>query len=98
MSTNTKLPVLEAQVDAIAQFRDDLYGGVKVVYDDKAKAIEMLKYGLFMKPRKGLLIGLGYNRSGDKSLLESTMIHEVNKNTKVGNTVTYDLDYKRIST
>jgi hypothetical protein len=95
MNTNTKYPVLEAQVDTIVQLRDNLHFGAMIIYDDKAKAIEMLRYGLFWRLRPSFLIGLDYNRTGDKTKIETTMTHKVNKDTKVGTTVEYNLNLKK---
>ena len=41
MSSNAKQPVLMAQTDMIARLTKNIYGGAKIVYDDKAKAIDM---------------------------------------------------------
>lgn len=68
-------------MDVLGQVTDDLYAGGKLIYDDKAKAIEMLRYGLFLKTKDQFRMGLEYNRMGDKTLLETTINHQVNKDT-----------------
>ncbi len=54
-----------AQTDLIVRVIKSLYGGVKIVYDDKAKIIDMQRYGLFWKAQKNMLLGLEYNHTGD---------------------------------
>lgn len=65
MNNNARQPVVMAQTDIIARLTKTLYGGAKIVYDDKAKSLEMQKYGLFWKAYKNFLIGLEYNHIGD---------------------------------
>ena len=41
MSNNAKSPVMMGQTDIVARLTKRLYGGAKIVYDDKAKAFDM---------------------------------------------------------
>jgi hypothetical protein len=61
MSNNAKQRVIMAQADVIARVTKKFYGGAKIVYDDKARSLEMIKYGLFFKAQKNFLVGLEYN-------------------------------------
>ena len=81
-----------AQTDFIARLTKTLYGGAKIVYDDKAKSLEMQRYGLFLKAYKNFLVGVEYNHIGDRSLIEGTISHKLNLSTSIGSTITYDLD------
>lgn len=67
MNSNAKAPqnVMTAQADIIARLTQSIYGGAKVLYDDKANTIEMRKYGVFWKAKKNFLIGVEYNQVGD---------------------------------
>lgn len=58
-------PVIMAQTDLVARLTKTLYGGAKLVYDDKARAFDMQRYGLFWKAEKNLLLGLELSRIGD---------------------------------
>ena len=49
MSNNAKDRVIMGQVDLIARITKSLYGGTKIIYDDKARSLEMARYGLFWK-------------------------------------------------
>lgn len=81
MSNNAKDRVVMGQADVIARITKQLYGGAKVIYDDKAKSFEMTRYGLFWKAQKNLLIGLEYQQTGDFSGIETTINHKVNLDT-----------------
>ena len=81
MSSNAKQPVLMAQTDMIARLTKNIYGGAKIVYDDKAKAIDMQKYGLFWKAQKNFLVGLEYNQVGDKSSVDASFNHKIDIST-----------------
>ena len=72
--------------------------GAELIYDDKAKAIEKLRYGFFWRLSPTTLLGLNYNRLGDKVKYESTISNQVNYNTTVGTTLEYIIDYKRFHT
>lgn len=74
----------------IARVTKKLYGGAKIVYDDKARSLEMIKYGLFFKAQKNFLVGLEYNHTGDKCLLEASINHKVDLDTQVGSLISYD--------
>jgi hypothetical protein len=41
MTTNVKAPVMLGQIDFIARIFKNVYGGVKLIYDDKAKAVTL---------------------------------------------------------
>jgi hypothetical protein len=58
-----------------------LYGGAKIIYDDKARAFEMTRYGIFWKAQKNFLLGVEYNHTGDLSAIEATINHKVNLDT-----------------
>jgi hypothetical protein len=75
--------------------RNDLWAGAKVIYDDKAKAVELLRYGLFWRTRPQFLWAFEYNRVGDKSNFQSSLYHKVSKTTKIGSVFKYDIDFKR---
>lgn len=49
MSNNAKDRVIMGQADLIARITKSLYGGAKIIYDDKAHSFEMARYGLFWK-------------------------------------------------
>jgi hypothetical protein len=53
------------QADVIARVTKSLYGGAKIIYDDKARTLEMTRYGMFWKAQKNFLVGLEYNKTGD---------------------------------
>lgn len=97
MSNNAKSPVMMGQTDIVARLTKRLYGGAKIVYDDKAKAFDMQKYGFFWKAQKNFLIGLEYNQVGDRQFVDASFNHKINKTTSVGNTVSYDIVSKKIS-
>ena len=67
-----------------------------MIYDDKAKALIMLKYGLFWKAQKNFNLGLEYNHIGDKTSLDGTVYHNVNPFTKIGSTFSLDFTSKKI--
>jgi hypothetical protein len=67
MNNNAKLPVVMGQADIIARLTKSLYGGAKIIYDNKAQAVELQRYGLFWKAQKNLLVGLEYNHTGDRT-------------------------------
>jgi hypothetical protein len=58
----------------------------------------MMRFGLFWKAQKGLLMALEYHRLGDKRAVEATVHHKVSANTVVGSTLIYDVDYKKFLT
>jgi len=86
-----------SQADVIARITKNLYGGAKLIYDDKARTLEMTRYGMFWKAQKNLLVGLEYNHTGDLSAIEASFNHKVNLDTSVGSTVIYDLNKKSLS-
>ena len=57
---------LQASVDLLARLQKNLYGGAQIVYDDKAKGLTLLRYGLFHKAAKDFNLGLEYNHIGDR--------------------------------
>lgn len=81
MSSNEKRPVIMLEADVMARLAKSWYGGAKVVYDDKAVALEMLRYSVFWKARKNFLIGLEYSQSGDRKSIEGTFNHKINIDT-----------------
>jgi Eukaryotic porin len=97
MSNNVKDRVIMGQADVIARVTKQVYGGAKIVYDDKAHSLEMTRYGAFWKAQKNFLLGLEYNQTGDLQALEATINHKVNLDTSVGSTIVYDLSKKRLS-
>jgi len=97
MSNNAKDRVIMGQADLIARITKSLYGGAKLIYDDKANSFEMARYGLFWKAQKNFLVGLEYHHTGDMSAIETTINHKVNLDTSVGSTIIYDLTKKRLS-
>lgn len=98
MSNNAKSGnVIMAHGDIVARLTKNVYGGAKVVYDDKAKTLEQQQYGLFWKAQKNFLIGLEYSQTGDKTALNASLNHKVNLTTEVGNIISYDLNLKRIT-
>lgn len=94
----TPWPVVMAQTDLIARLTRNLYGGAKIVYDDKAQALEMQRYGMFWKAQKNFLIGLEYNKTGDRQSIDATFNHKINLSTQIGSTVSYDLNQKKLFT
>lgn len=44
-----------------------------MIYDDKAKAVEKLRYGVFWRLRPTTLLGLNFSRLGDKTKYETTI-------------------------
>lgn len=79
-----------AQADLIARLTKALYGGAKIIYDDKARSLEMIKYGLFFKAQKNFLIGLEYSQTGDKCSIDASINHKVDIDTQVGSLISYD--------
>lgn len=65
MSNNARDRVIMGQADVIARVTKSLYGGAKIIYDDKARSFEMARYGMFWKAQKNFLVGLEYNKTGD---------------------------------
>lgn len=99
MCNNSKsAPVVMAQTDLVARLSGSLYGGAKIIYDDKAKALDMQKYGIFWKAKKNFLIGFEYNQTGDKQSVDASFNHKLNMSTSVGSTVSYDLSQSKITT
>lgn len=49
MSNNARPPVMMGEADLVARLTKRIYGGAKVVYDDKAKAVDLKRYGVFWK-------------------------------------------------
>ena len=68
-----------------------------MIYDDKARTLEMTRYGMFWKAQKNLLVGVEYNNTGDLSAVEASFNHKVNLDTSVGSTIIYDLNKKSLS-
>ena len=64
MSNNARDRVIMGQADIIARISKSLYGGAKIIYDDKARSCEMTRYGVFWKAQKNFLVGLEYNKTG----------------------------------
>lgn len=87
MNNNAKERVIMGQADIIARMTKYLYAGAKVIYDDKAGAFEMTRYGIFWKAQKNFLVGVEYNHTGDFSGIEGTINHKVNLSTSVGSTL-----------
>lgn len=67
-----------------------------MIYDDKAKGIIFLKYGLFCKAVKNFNIGLEYNHIGDKYSVDGSVYHKASAQTTVGSTFCLDLNTKKI--
>ncbi|TNV81754.1 hypothetical protein FGO68_gene10967 [Halteria grandinella] len=87
-----------AQIDCIARLTKTVYGGAKVVYDDKARSVEMARYGVFWKAQKNFLLGLELNQVGDQRMVEGIINHKVDANTQLGSSITLDLDKRVVST
>jgi hypothetical protein len=87
---------LEAQVDLLARLAKNIYGGTELVYDDKAKALILLKYGLFWKAQKNFNLGLEYNHIGDRQSLDGTIYHKASAYTKIASSFSLDMASKKI--
>jgi hypothetical protein len=87
---------LEAQVDVYAKVYKNIYAGGEIIYDDKAKALILSKYGLFCKVQKGFNLALELSKVGDKQTVDGSFYHQANPNTTVGSTFSYDLQFHKI--
>lgn len=97
MSNNPKQRVIIAQADLIARLTKSLYGGAKIVYDDKASTLEMIKYGLFLKAQKNFLIGFEYNQTGENCSIDASINHKVDVNTQIASLISYDYKQNQVS-
>lgn len=87
---------LEAQIDILARLTKNVYGGTELIYDDKAKGLIFLKYGLFWKVEKNFNVGVEYNHIGDKYSLDGSVYHRATPLTSVGSTFSLDFNTKKI--
>jgi hypothetical protein len=94
MSNNARPPVIMGETDIVARLTKRVYGGAKIIYDDKAKAVDLSRYGVFWKAQKNFLIGLEYNQMGDRTSLDATFNHKINQTTSVGSMISLDLGTK----
>ena len=74
-----------------------VYGGAKIIYDDKARSLEMIKYGVFVKAEKNFLVGLEYSQTGDKCSIDCSLNHKVDLSTQVGSVISYDCSQHKVS-
>jgi hypothetical protein len=81
---------LVAQLDLLMRLTKNVYGGGEIIYDDKAKALILSRYGLFYKYTKACNLSVEYSKVGDKQRVNCNVLHESSPSTTVGSTLSYD--------